>query len=96
MRSLGITTKDCSRIFIYEYGILFLNTLILTVIGIAIISNRVNILYSGKMNENNIKIIAINIFILVITSLVELFSNYFSIVFPIKKLKKRTIAEIIK
>lgn len=48
------------------------------------------------MNENNIKIIAINIYILVITSLVELFSNYFSIVFPIKKLKKRTIAEIIK
>lgn len=96
MRSLGITTKDCSRIFIFEYGILFLNTLILTVISIAIISNRVNILYSGKMNENNIKIIAINIFILVITSLVELFSNYFSIVFPIKKLKKRTIAEIIK
>lgn len=96
MRSLGITIKSCTGIFVVEYIIIFVGALAVGLVGIGMITCKVNAIYSSLMAEKNIDIVVMNFIVLLISVLIEIIVNIYSVILPIKKIKKQRLADIIR
>ncbi len=95
LRSLGVTMKDCTHIFNYEFYAIYVGSNIFATIVNILLVYKVNEFFSKGLKDVRYDIITFNLLICLIVALLEFLISYISVKIPIRKLSRQKPLEIL-
>lgn len=96
LRSIGVPMGTCSKIFNFEFIIIYIVSAIIGVAGIIIAIMNINNMYIDKLPEDKFDIIIFSGLIFGIVLILQFVVGALSALIPIKKFNKLPIADTIK